>query len=283
MAGLKADLARGAGLQAAAALLGELRPMHAAGAAKVAARDAKLAGLVASGAGAAEIFARVEQLAGAKECLACGTCCVTSSPTLYAEDLKLIRNGSLLLDSLFTLRAGERGFSARLGKSAPLETELVKLAEAPGGGCAFLKDCLCSVYASRPLQCRTLKCWDESHAGLLEGLSRPGREEVLAGDETSCALAREYDLKLPAAELDRALLAACRQESEGARKALEFLELDHRLRAAARARYGFDPRRLALIWGRPARDIMKGYGLSLALDRDGKPRLERGNKLPHRQ
>ena len=172
---LESALAQGAGLSAAAGLLARLRPMHRAGAAKAAAGDQKLTALLARGAGAAELLARLERLAGAKACLACGTCCVTSSPTLYQEGLALVHSGAIPLKNLFTLRAGERAFSARLGKSAPLEAELIKLAEASGGGCVYLQDCLCSAYESRPLQCRTLKCWEDSHAGKLTGLARPGR------------------------------------------------------------------------------------------------------------
>ena len=274
LARLKLALEQGGGLQAAAEMLQSLRPMHPAGAAKVAAGDEKLAALLAAGAGAAPILARLEELAAARTCLACGTCCVTSSPTLYREDLGLVRSGAIPLSRLFALRAGERAFSARLQKSAPLETELIKLAEAPEGGCVFLENCLCSVYASRPLQCRTLKCWEDSHAGKLEGLPRPGREDILAGDETALTLAREYDLKIPARELDQALWAVAAGDDRAGRRALELLELDHRLRAGAKARYGFDRTYLALLWGRPGPEIISAYGLSLALDQNGAPRLE---------
>ena len=280
---LESALAQGAGLSAAAGLLARLRPMHRAGAAKAAAGDQKLTALLARGAGAAELLARLERLAGAKACLACGTCCVTSSPTLYQEDLALVHSGAIPLKNLFTLRAGERAFSARLGKSAPLEAELIKLAEASGGGCVYLQDCLCSAYESRPLQCRTLKCWEDSHAGKLTGLARPGRGDILAGDETALALAKEYDHRLPAAELDRAFSLAARGEAGAEKQALAFLETDHRLRAGAEARYGFDQAYLALVWGRSALDIMKAYGLSLVLGQNGEPKLKPGNKLPRRQ
>lgn len=220
-----------------------------------------------------DLAGRLEELAGRPACLGCGTCCRLSSPTLYAEDLPLIGGQGLPRGALYSLRAGERVYSARLGRSLALEQDLVKLREAPQGGCRFLEGNRCGVYHHRPLQCRHLECWSGRHAGQLEGRPRLGRRDLFAGDPTALALLREYELRLPGAELAQALAAAA--QGGGQAPALAFLELDHALRAGIGARHGYDPPELDLLLGRPARAVAWAHGLELALDALGRPCLTR--------
>jgi Fe-S-cluster containining protein len=249
----------------AAAALAELRPMDPAGAAAVLEADPEVRGLFPQGPEAAVGLARrLEALAAARRCLGCGTCCRTSSPTLYAEDLERLGPAGIPRRALYCLRAGETVHSARLGRRSALERELIKLAEAPAGGCRFREAAGCAVYDSRPLQCRVLECWSARHAGMLEGRPRLDRARLLAGDETALALAAEYDAKLPAVELARALEAAAAGDSASADQALAMLELDHRLREGAARRYGYGPEDLALMWGRPGLAVAAAYGLAPA-------------------
>lgn len=262
--GLRRALARG---------LRRLRSLDPPGARAVVADDEELNRLLAGGAGPAELAARLEELAAARRCLGCGTCCRASSPTLYLEDRKLVRPGGLELEMLYTLRAGELGYSARLGRSLVIQEDLLKLRERPGAGCILLAESRCSRYESRPLQCRWLRCWEERHAGQLEDRPRLDRRTLLAGDPTALALMDEYDAKLPAAELARLFTAAAAGDGQAARRALQALELDHRLRAAVGERYGYGPEMLLVMWGRPAVEVARGHGLALELDAAGDPRL----------
>ncbi len=84
---------------------------------------------------------------------------------------------------------------------------------------------------------------------------------------------REYELRLPGAELARALAAVV--QGGGQAPALAFLELDHALRAGIGARHGYDPPELDLLLGRPARAVAWAHGLELALDAQGRPCLTR--------
>ncbi|MFH1058761.1 MAG: YkgJ family cysteine cluster protein, partial [Pseudomonadota bacterium] len=221
----------------------------------------------------AALAQRLEALAAAARCLGCATCCRVSSPTLYAEDLALVRGGGLARTSLYALRAGEMAHSARLGRSEPLASELIKLREAPGGGCAALRGAACGIYAQRPLQCRHLECWSGRHAGQLAAQPRLSRRDLLAGDGTALALMAEYEARLPGADLAAALATAAAGGDQG--PALAFMELDHRLRHGIAARYGFDQAAQELILGRPARSVALAHGLELALDGRGRPCLVR--------
>lgn len=253
----------GALAQACAALLAEARGVETAAAARAVAQDRELAGLIAGVAPAQRLAACLQDMAQAGRCIGCATCCRASSPTLYTEDLPRLKAAGLGWQSLVTLRAGEKVHSARLGGLQTLESELIKLREQ-GGACAWLGEGGCAIYEHRPLQCRWLECWSGRHAGQLGDRPRLSREELLAGDSTALALAREYDIKLPAAHLHQALAEAA--QGGDTAPALAMLELDHRLRAAISRRYGYSLEALRLVLGRPALEVAANYGLDLSLE-----------------
>lgn len=269
------------GLEAACRLaLTESRDLDPAGAAAVLAGEADLGRLLAACLAAEapdEALAALAQglavLAAAARCLGCGTCCRVSSPTLYAEDLELVGPEGLPRQGLFTLRAGERVHSARLGRTQALPRELIKLREAPRGGCVFLEGSRCGVYQHRPLQCRQLECWSGRHAGQLAARPRLTRAELFADDQTALALMAEYENRLPGAELAQALDQAAQGGVQA--PALALMELDHRLRLGIQARYGYDQAQQDLLLGRPARVVALAHGLELALDGREQPRLVR--------
>jgi Fe-S-cluster containining protein len=268
--------------RACAEALQEARGLDGPGALAVLEADAELAGLLATPAAGGEDAApaQAERLAGrlaalalAQACLACGTCCRVSSPTLYAEDLACLGPGGLARRQLFTLRAGELANSARLGRVLSLPAELIKLREAPAGGCALLAGSRCGAYAHRPLQCRHLQCWSGRHAGQLEDRPRLARADVYAGDATALALMAEYEARLPASELNALLARAAGGEGEARRSSLELMELDHRLRAGVCSRYGYPPEEMDLLLGRPSWELAVSHGLALGLDEAGRPVL----------
>ncbi|MCB2225275.1 MAG: YkgJ family cysteine cluster protein [Desulfarculaceae bacterium] len=266
---LQAALAQGpaALLAVCAAELSTRRGIDDPGAARAVAKDAELGRLAARQAPASELAARIAVLAGADRCLGCGSCCRVSSPTLYAEDLPRLQEAGLGHEALITLRPGERVYSARLGRFQVLAEELIKLREE-GGACSRLTPRGCGIYEQRPLQCRWLECWSGRNAGQLTERPRLGRAELLADDHTARALAREYEAKVPAAQLHAALAAAAEGDTEGAEQALALLELDHRLRAGISAKFGYAPETLPLILGRPALEVAANYGLEVALEND---------------
>lgn len=271
----------GQALDAAVELLARLRPMHPSGAILLLEREKNLGTLLAQGPEATEeLAARLLDLARAKQCLGCGTCCLTSSPTLYAEDLERLSPEGLPRRALYALRAGERVSSAREGTSRLLERELIKLREgrsgqnAAGLGCLFLENGRCQVYEARPLQCRVLECWSGRHAGQLAGQPRLSRVMLFEADETALALMAEYDLKLPALELTKALQATAQGDAQAASQVLAMLELDHNLRSGVSQRYGYSAQDLDLMWGRSAVLVARSHGLEPRLNQEGRVVLQ---------
>lgn len=276
----------GKALYAAVEMLARLRPMNPSGAALVLEREPDLGGLLARGPEAAgDLAALLTGLAQARRCLGCGTCCLTSSPTLYAEDLNRIGPEALPRQALYALRPGERVSSAREGATRILDRELIKLREcqtnldkagpdmaspsAPGWGCVFLETSRCRIYEARPLQCRVLECWSGAHAGGLSDQPRLSRALLLAEDATALALMAEYDHKLPATELTQVLEAAAGGDTEAQKSALAMLEMDHNLRRGVSQRHGYSAEDLDLMWGRPAVLIARAHGLEPRLNDKG--------------
>ncbi len=270
-----------AAAQECAAVLVELRGTDQAGATALVNRDPGLSRLLAaaltdtSPPPIQELAAGLEALAAAQTCVACGTCCRVSSPTLYQEDATLLSEAGPGREHFYTLRAGEEAYSARAERLESLDQELIKLREGPGGGCVFLRDHRCGIYEQRPLQCRWLECWSNRHAGQLQDRPRLSRAQVFAGDETALALAAEFERKLPAEELARLLKAAAEGDSEASQQTLAFMEKDHGLRHAIAERYGYSPSELELLLGRPAMEIARSYGLAVELDSQDRPVLKK--------
>lgn len=255
-------------------LLRQARAMDLAGAMRVVKTDPELNRLLQQKTPAAsDLLDRMDELAQAGQCIGCATCCRTSSPTLYLEDLRHIYPEGLDKGQLFTLRAGERASSARHGQSLRLETDLIKLREK-NRDCTFLRKGRCAAYQHRPLQCRYLQCWDHDPAPALKDLPRLSREHIYAEDPTALDMMREYELKVPAAQLTTALEQVDGGDISAQEKVLALMELDQRLRHAITARYPYPPWELELLLGRPALVVARSYRLAPELDA-GKVRLKR--------
>ena len=220
-----------------------------------------------------KMVTRSQELAEAQRCLRCGTCCRKSSPTLYADDLPTIEAGNIDRKRLYTLRAGEMVRDPRSDEQIVLENDLIKLYERSGGGCYLLDDHLCSTYEHRPLQCRNLECWSGRHAGELEDHPRLTRQQLFRDDETALQLIEEMDVKLPASGFTEALLAAREGEAEATGRAIEFIEVDHRLRAAIEERYGFEASEQELLFGRDAIEVVRSHGLVINLEDQEHPAI----------
>lgn len=254
-------------LAACAGELATLRPMDLDGAARI------CRGLIAAHEGDHQLAEAIKETAGLSACIGCGTCCLNSSPTLYLADLNLFEPDGPGMVSFYTLRAGEKVYSARMSKAQSLEQDLIKVRETPRKGCMFLHDGSCAIYEQRPLQCRNLQCWSGRDAQALADKPRLGRAEIFSDDENALALATEFDVKLPAAELARALDQATSGDQSAAASALQQIELDHRLRSGISMRYGYTPEVLDLLLGRPAMTVCRGHGLEVIIGEGSVPQL----------
>ena len=113
---------------------------------------------------------------GAPVCRRCGTCCLLGGPTLMLSDAALLVSGTLTLEALVCLRAGEWARDDSRKALRPLEGERLKIA-GPGGRvhpwrCRYYREGAgCGIYEQRPAQCTALFCMD---TGPLEALLAKG-------------------------------------------------------------------------------------------------------------
>ncbi|MGB6065343.1 MAG: YkgJ family cysteine cluster protein, partial [Desulfomonilaceae bacterium] len=116
-----------------------------------------------------EIWTLVRQLllkaayATRPHCIRCGTCCTKGSPTLLEDDMELFKRDVLKPGDVITIRAGEPTYSNETEEVASTRDELIKIREVPGSKtCIFYEKSgsTCSIYESRPVQCRNQECWN---------------------------------------------------------------------------------------------------------------------------
>ncbi len=131
-------------------------------------------------------FSSMSATSGAThECRRCGACCLRGGPTLMLGDAALLVSGTLTLESLVCLRAGEWARDDARKALRPLEGERIKIA-GPGGKvhpwrCRYYREGVgCGIYAQRPAQCAALFCMDTGPLeALLASTSHLGRYAAL--------------------------------------------------------------------------------------------------------
>ena len=162
-------------------------------------------------------------------------------------------------------------FDQVLGRVLLLESECVKIRPAPEStACVFFdsKVSACGLYASRPVECRALQCWDTRALAKVSRQARLSRFEVVGAENALAELIREHEARCGCA----GLLQLLEQDTDQARMSLrEAGAYDAALRDVLVER-GVEPRRLEFLLGRPLDAVIQG----LARWR----RLRAGKSLP---
>ena len=188
------------------------------------------------------------------DCRRCGTCCRKGGPSFHLEDKHLIDEGKIPAKYLFTIRRGEPVHENIHGRVAPVATDLIKIKGKPGGwACVFLEEesNRCGIYADRPAECRTLKCWDPqdiigmyrqrrlSRQDLLQGVS--ALWEWVAAHEARCSYGIVFELA-----------AAIRSGTPNAHDQLiEIIAFDREIRSMAIREGKLDENLIEFLFGRP--------------------------------
>ncbi|MCB9481052.1 MAG: YkgJ family cysteine cluster protein [Desulfobacteraceae bacterium] len=159
-----------------------------------------------------------------QECKKCGKCCEKSGPTLHIEDKYLVVQGKIPPSDLVTLRKGEKALDPKTGEKIILENEIIKIkGKNKTWSCIYLDEDskLCSIYDSRPVECRLLKCWDIKSIVSLMNKNLLTRELVFQKIPALSDLIKEHDQKCSYKEI-RDLLNEIENQTNN--KALEKLK-----------------------------------------------------------
>ncbi len=209
-------------------------------------------------------------------CVRCGDCCQESSPVLYGDDLALIADGTLQKNHLVTLRKGEMGFSPKEGRNMILSEEMIKVKEREGdGGCMFYVDNQCSVYANRPLQCRTLECWNPDSFEIFSTLRPLDRKAVLTEEHPLWQVIATHDERSSHDALRQILERNDEIDPPTEDQALGIVLYDFHVRMFVEEKAGIDLQEIDFFFGYPVLRTLSECGYSLMTEEGSPPRIVR--------
>ncbi|WP_300667306.1 YkgJ family cysteine cluster protein [Desulfoluna sp.] len=188
-------------------------------------------------------------------CNHCGACCIGGGPVLRTQDERLIKTGKLDLSQLYTQRAGELMFNKDSLKMESLDTDHVKLKVEPETlRCQFLSpENRCEIYAHRPFECRSFKCWDEREIQAVYASDVPlCREDIIGGIKGLWDLVTDHHERCSYAllgELIRKVDAS--SDRDAMDKVCEMIAYDRSLRETLIESGRVKPVILDFLFGRP--------------------------------
>ncbi len=185
-------------------------------------------------------------------CKRCGTCCEKGGPALHAEDAKLLAH--IPMTDVLCLRRGEPAFDPRTDSLQPLPSELMKIrGKGRSWECTYFmpQDNSCSIYAFRPLECRSLYCGDSSE--ILRAMDQPvlTRADIVPNDSGLWACIEDHERSFPVGDALR-LTGEDAASAEAIRPELDdLIRRELHYRRVLGERVGLEDRDLWAYLGRP--------------------------------
>ncbi len=205
-------------------------------------------------------------------CRRCGTCCRKGGPALHVQDIKLVRSGVIGLESLFTIRAGERVRDNVRNRVVPLAAEIIKIR-----GCGHTWTCVfyegdergCRVYDHRPLECRILACWNPSELERVYERGRITREDLIGSIQGLWDLVQTHEERCSQRKL-AAMIARLKTAPDPALTdaICRCIAYDRHLRRLTVEKSGISPALLDFLFGRPLQETVKTYGFTVTESED---------------
>jgi len=205
-------------------------------------------------------------------CIRCGTCCAKGSPTLTAGDLELFTRDIVKPFDVLTIRKGELARPAGREELERTEQELIKVRETPGNNtCVFFKpgDKECSIYESRPLQCRRQECWNSLDPDEIGGQEMLAREKLLRGTGPLWEIIQRHEERCSYDRLARVMAKLEATKGQTVEELLELLRFDLHVRHFIIEKFNLASEALDFFLGRPLSQAVEPYGLSVIEQPDG--------------
>jgi len=205
-------------------------------------------------------------------CVRCGTCCTTGSPTLYEEDMALFVEEIIKPDHVITVRKGEAAYSGVSDEVAPLEEEIIKIRESPGGRtCVFYESGgkECSIYDSRPQQCRSQECWNPENYEQIAGTPMLKRKAILETTGAFWDMIQQHEERCSYSEVGRTVARLAATKGQTVQQVMDLLRLDHKMRQFISERFRLDLQTMDFFLGRPLRETIVMFGLKVEEQPDG--------------
>jgi Fe-S-cluster containining protein len=204
------------------------------------------------------------------ECRRCGTCCKKGGPSFHIEDKVLVEKGIILSKHLYTIRKGERSFDNVKGCILPASTDIIKIKGRKGSWtCVFFdeKNNECTIYDTRPMECRVLKCWDTREIEKIYAKNRLTRKDLISSIEGLWDLVEDHQ-KQCAYDLLTIFVDALNKDKKDVALIgiLEIIEHDKKIRELVVRKAGLESDLTDFLFGRPITETIKMYGLKIEKD-----------------
>ncbi len=192
------------------------------------------------------------------ECIRCGTCCMKGGPALHDEDKQIIDQGDIPLTALYTIRKGELARDNVSGGMIRLHAEIIKIKSRPdSSACIYFNDtdASCKIYDNRPVECRTLECWNTKKIESIYAQNRLTRCLVLKTVEWLTDLVQTHEAEC---SLDRIQVLVKNRESGDSTATCglsEIINYDFHLRNLAAEKGKIAPDMHDFLFGRPLSEL----------------------------
>jgi len=206
------------------------------------------------------------------QCKRCGTCCRQGGPALHLDDLPLIEKKLLSFDQLVTIRLGEPAYDPLSGKVEPSRFEFIKIkGEGNSWSCLFFNqaDNGCSIYRTRPLECRLLFCRDTGPLTDLIGKNLLSRQTLLPEDDPVLTLLERHEKECPCLQVDKLLTDAPEINEDIIRQLNELVARDLAVRDVFLRTFPARHAEELFFFGRPLFLVLAPYGFRLVENGSG--------------
>jgi Fe-S-cluster containining protein len=204
-------------------------------------------------------------------CRQCGTCCRKGGPAIHQEDKKLLEHGHIPLRYLFTIRKDEPVYDNVQGCVISAPSDIIRIRNQEGSNtCVFFSPEYnnCTIYDTRPLECRTLECWNTLEIEKIYNRGRLARQELLAN--TPHINLMEYHENRCAYLLIKKLI---HQLDQGSNKDIlknirEIFAFDNHFRLLAIEKSICKPEIMDFLFGSPLQKTLPRMGLKVIRKKD---------------
>ncbi len=205
-------------------------------------------------------------------CVRCGECCTKGSPTLFEKDMDIFYSDVIRPGLLTTVRKGEIAYSNVTEEFAAADEEMVKIREFPETRtCIFFeeKGSVCTIYDSRPFQCRIQQCWNPARHEDVSHLPKLKRKALLGDTGPLWQLIEAHEERCSHAQLSRAVARLSATKGQTVAEVLEILRLDHYMREFVVEKFELPYDLMDFFFGRPLTRAVTAYGLKVDEHPDG--------------
>jgi hypothetical protein len=176
-----------------------------------------------------------------------------------------VDSGQIPLISLYTIRQGELVRDNVSGGLIRLESEIIKIKSIPGSNICLYYDNAnqsCRIYENRPIECRTLECWDTGEVIRMYTEHRLGRKRLLTSTPWVLELIQTHESRCSFTEICRLISLREKGDPGGAEGLQAMVNDDAQFRYMLIEKGKIPPDMLDFLLGRPLADTLnQQYGI----------------------